>query len=649
MIKSFPISFVQVALEQTLLKNKIKNLNLVGGKNQIEIHSFYEQLKTQNEVDRFIETFRDLTEQQNRSGLIANGILMSPENPTITNLYTSMIIPMSWACSLRVKLSDRDLMLETINELIEELKGSKVDIAELKCRDEMGRAIYVPFAVGTIGHNEGKPAIKCGDYLADMGSDNPTNAEFRTEMSHKVYQGITNGLNNGDYIYFKGADQLKVAVCDDFEDTITVNLDRYTTEIDENGNINIRVLLVSTSDIQTLPNQVIVNANVSLTDGNDTITVDKVASVENFYIQANKLNIIATFNGVASVDDFTPTTTTIAGIEDIGFRSTSQYILADINFTSNNDFLVLPPYVDVSYDIDFYANNPFGDSETNNITGTTRITNLSLKEGKITFKQTMSTGFYTVFRNPSYLKNSYVVTAETLGTLTFTINSTNIKTITNLFRVVEDDGSFDNVIFPPEHESFEKYKLSLSFEGLRCDTPRTLNGDEYCEISFGGSATLVNYGVKLGNDLIKVSMKKNKILAETPIVFYDAETYYLEPLELPSGNGANTIPNQLVSNAFKVNTHSDSLTITLQYTFIADETQPILKQLFDYGRYGTTGITEVDISPNIIYDMTEWWSSWGVVNKMPYLGKIVESVDIENTESDTLTLSLTMQVQGENN
>jgi hypothetical protein len=431
MIHGFPISFIQVALEQTLLKLHNDNPNLVGGKNQIEIHSFYEQLKTQDEVNRFVETFRDLTEQQNRSGLIANGILMSPENPTITNLYTSMIIPMSWACSLRVKLSDRDLMLETINALIEELKGSKVDIAELKCRDEQGRAIYVPFAVGTIGHNPNAPVVKCGDYIGTI------------------------------------------------EDT---------------------------QDIQDI------------------------------------------------ID----------------------------NLAANN---VIVPQTLGSW---FYATNDEG-----------KLKVMVLTEDGLVFK--------------------------------------------------EDDGTYPDIIFPPEHESFEKYKLSLSFEGLRCDTPRTLNGNEYCEISFGGSATLVNESVKLGNDLIKISMQKNKILAQTSITFSNDTVHYLEPLELPSGNGANTIPNQLTSNVFKVNTHTDSLTATFQYTFILDEQQALLKQLFKYGRYGTVIPNTSGISPNMIFNVDEWWSAWGVVDKETYLGKLIESIDIENTESDTLTLSITMQVQGANN
>ena len=61
MLKTFPIDFVRQILEQKLLEEHIKNVNLFGGKEQVAITSFYEQLKSQDEVDRFIETYRDLT------------------------------------------------------------------------------------------------------------------------------------------------------------------------------------------------------------------------------------------------------------------------------------------------------------------------------------------------------------------------------------------------------------------------------------------------------------------------------------------------------------------------------------------------------------------------------------------------------------
>ena len=439
MIHTFPIEFLRQALEQHLLKKHIENPNYFGGSNQIQLFSFYEQLKGQDEVDRFVERYRDLTEQQNRANLIGNGILLSPENPTITNLYSSLIIPMTWTCSIRTMLQNRDQMIETLFELIDELKGRKVDIAELKCTDENGKVYYQPFCVGTVGHNDGGfLQIKNGDYIGVVGT-NPTSEQIKAKI----------------------------------------------TAIDT-----------------------LIGDETALTTGRW------------FYLSVG---------GVLSVARYTATT--------------------------------------------------------------------------------LTTGY---------------------------------------FSIVEDDGSYTDIIFPPEHTSFTKYKMSLSFDSLRCDTPKTLNGNEYCEISFGGSATLVSDGVKLGNDMVKVSFEKSKIAAETDITWENADVYFLEPLEMPSGNGAGVQSNLLTSNFFKANSHTDSNTITLQYTFIADDTQDILKQWFDYGRYGIMGTSQNQISPNMIYEVVEYWSSWAVITPKTYLGKLIESVDIENTESDSLTISITIQVQGEN-
>ena len=128
---------------------------------------------------------------------------------------------------------------------------------------------------------------------------------------------------------------------------------------------------------------------------------------------------------------------------------------------------------------------------------------------------------------------------------------------------------------------------------------------------------------------------------------------FLEPLEMPSGSNANTQISQLVSNRFISNSHTDAIALTLQYTFVYDKSIPLLKQWFDYARYGIQPDGEETpfrdgITPNIIYEILEIWSSWGDFEIIQVRAKIVENIDIENTESDTLTLSVTMQIQGEN-
>ena len=431
MLKTFPIDFVRQILEQKLLEEHINNVNYFGGKEQVAITSFYEQLKSQAEVDRFIETYRDLTEQQNRTGLILNGVLVSPENPTITNLYSSLIIPMEWTTSLRCTLENRDNAIITINNLVEKLKGRKVDVAQLNCIDENGRPYSTPFCVGIIGQNSGTPALKDGDYIGTLTNANAAS----TRISEYTSKGVAFDNTKDHWFYCQHSNKLKVIYY-------------------KHGNQN--------------------------------------------------------------------------------------------------------------------------------------------------------------------------------------------------YNFIEDDGEYNDIIFPPEHTSFEKYKVSLSFDAIRCDEPRNLNEKEYCELSFGGSATLVSDGVKLGNDLLKIGISKKKIIAPTDITFANDLTY-LEPLEMPSGSNANTQINQLISNKFLTNTHTDSLALSLQYSFIIDENIPLLKQLFNYARYGTQGITVNDISPNIIYEITENWCSWGNYNSITFKAKIVENIDIENTESDTLTINVNFQIQGENN
>ena len=433
---AFPIDFIRQIISQTLYEEHIKYpLVYLGGDNQMNLFSFYEQLQENDEVDRYVETYRDLVNQQNRSGLIANGIIVAPENPTITNLHNCLIIPLSFTCSYRVKMKDRDDVLKTINHLIEVLKGRKCDVAEFT----NGQL----FKVGTIANDiSGEPTIKNGDYVGDLNGDS-----------------INNLLS--DLTTIKGI---------------------------------------------TLPNTT-------------------------RYVYAKYVNIIS-------------------GVREL--RT-------------------------------FYKNNQ------------------------------------------------------------------------NEWTPIENDGSYENVVFPPVVGDFTKYQVSMSFDSIRCDEPRVLNADEYCTISFGGSATIASASVLLGNQLTKLSIQRYKVLAKSDIVLSSTTKYWLEPLELPSGNSADTQISQLMSNKFISKTHSDSLAISLQYTFIIDTNIEILKQLMKYARYGIQNVIDNNgtknynqaITPNMIYKIQEIWSSWGNVDIFTYYAKIVESIDIENTESDTLSMTIPFQIQEE--
>jgi hypothetical protein len=82
----FPLDFVRQVIEQTMFEEHLKNPKYFGGDGQVYLLPFYEELVKEENVDRYVETLRDLIDQQNRTGLIMLGTVLADENPTITNL-----------------------------------------------------------------------------------------------------------------------------------------------------------------------------------------------------------------------------------------------------------------------------------------------------------------------------------------------------------------------------------------------------------------------------------------------------------------------------------------------------------------------------------------------------------------------------------
>lgn len=426
-MKTISVDFIRQVLEQTLYIEHIKNNYFYGGRNQVSILSFYEQLLKQEDLDRYVEIFRDLTNQQNRTGLIANGVIAAPENPQIININSSMIIPMTWTLAIRCTLENRDELIATLDNLSKQLRGRKQDVAELNTGEL--------FMVGTPFQNDGKPAFKQGDYVGNIGLG--TLSAFMSSLySSYVSTNYANWFTSGDYFYYEESGLLKV--------------------------------------------------------GRATYS-----------------------SGVWSYEQIT------SASEDV-----------------------------------------------------------------------------------------------------------------------------TNVIFPPEHTSFTKYKLSVSFDTTRVDEPRTLNAKDFCTVSIGGSATLVNNGVVLGNDICKVSVQKYFIKSNPDITFPSATITYLEPLELSSGAGMSNQLTQTMSS-FIQNKHNDGINPTINYSFVLDTKVALLKQLYRYARYGVISPSADGISPNMIYKFVEYKASWGEYDVELFNAKLTENIDIENTESDAMTIAIQVEIQEE--
>lgn len=435
-MKTAAIDFVRQVIEQTLEYEHRKHPDVFfGGKNQVNLLSFYEQLVEDEEIERFVETYRDLVNQQNRSDLIMNGTIIAPENPQIMNVNSAEIIPMSFTVAFRVKLKDRDLAIQTLDNMVKILKGRKRDIALF----EDGKL----FVVGTIANNViGTPLIKSGDFIGTINDIEETD-ERDIEDILDAYSTIGFSIENelGDYYYV--------------EDTLT-----------------------------------------------------------------NKMYC----------------------------------------FQMQNEEDPMP-------------------------------------------------------------------------------------------ILVTDDKS----IMPPSNTSFTKYKVSLSFDTMRIDEPHNLNAEEYCEISFGGSATLVSANVELGNDLTKVGIKKHSLDASGTTITITDSTHWLESLEMPSGLGISNQITQLASSNFIQGKHNDGINPSIDYSFVLDKSEPLIKQWWKYARYGiqgspssTQGVASYStgVSPNMVYENKEIYSSWGNVEIYTFKTKATDNIDIENTESDVLTIKLTFEIQG---
>ena len=569
MIKAFPIDFITQTLNKVFLEEHIKEPYFFGGEEQVKLVSFYEQVRSNNEVDRFTEFYKDIIEQQNHTNLIGLGICTTNENPSFTNVYSATIIPLTWSCSIRCLLEDRDEMNDTINNAIKYIKGKKVDVALLKCPDTKGGYAYVPFKVGTVGHGynpeNAHPCVKSGDFIGRQAQGMPE-YDIASRLLQLENMGVSDETQHGDYLYVDKLGKLVVYESQNEKNIIEGSLqdDDWVDNETENGHI----LTISTDfwsdseDYEETPEEDYkVKLNVRVYDAHrEHLQTIELSSTD---IRISSGRLIVEFAG----DTLLP--------------------IPNDYFNDWNDV-----------DVEVWCSGFSSDSNVAEI---------------------------------YYYDDSETAWVE-----------------------VENDGLHPNIIFPPEHVSFEEYKISFSCDSTRCDTPFTLDGKQYINISFSGSATIVNSSVKLGNDLTCISLSKYMIIGN-PNIELSGGTYYLDPLEMGSGINANVIPLRLSGNNFKENTHSDSTAVQIKYSFILSDSN-ILKQLFVYSRYGTyptmsddTPSYENTISPNMIFDLSEFFCSWGVVDKYTYKVKIVGNVETDNTESDVLTIGVNFQIQGDEN
>lgn len=601
--KSFAIDFIREIIYRELELKHLEDSTYIGGENDVSLFSFYEQLKNQEQVNRYVERFRDLTDQANRSSLIANGVILAPENPTITNLYSSLIVPLTFQTTFRSTLANRDLVVKAMHYLFDKLKGTSVNVAEL----ENGSLFYLR-KIGNHKENIAESGammlpengIYLGKNVINGSTDTYTNRSIISTRNYALYSSLTKDIW---YCLGKVSDittKLSSLSPNNAGNLIDLQLGYYQDDYFNVKITNSQNFFDEFGELAVGPRLIFNSTAISTYERQATDEPD--LEIDHFAFSGNSTKYVwVKISNGTTLDEYKYQENSFAKLiigyavllDDISLKIYKTFFKD--NYYYDEGSIAEDKWVDLFPDYVYYM---FQDHL------------------KVAIKDTDH------FSNKEYLYRPYDETTD----------------------------SELPIVLPPTEKVDDLYKVSISFDSERVETPLTLNGEETCVVSFGGSATLCDKNTKLGNDLVQITMIPYKIvIGDSNDFYYDVEPSYLEPLELPSGNNVGTEMNQLLSNKFVNNSHASSISPSLQYTFICNESIALLETLYDYARYGINDVNDGNVSPNTIYKITETWSANGVVKNREYLGKIVESIDIENNESDVLTITLPIQLQGENN
>lgn len=212
-----------------------------------------------------------------------------------------------------------------------------------------------------------------------------------------------------------------------------------------------------------------------------------------------------------------------------------------------------------------------------------------------------------IYENNLYSRN--IISTVSSGVQTFTFG-----TATNLGVV---DG---------------QYKLSLSFDGIQSQEPYINNGVDRVFLFFGGSATIVESKVSLGNDIITTTIQVGK----------DSGTEYtVEPTEIPASVSVSDDTFQTYSTGYQTVDRNMGIGNKMSYSFIYDNTNALYNDLYQYARFGKKS----DIYTQIVLTIREYRLSFGQILFDTFYAKLGD-VSTSNTNGDVMTINATLKIGG---
>jgi hypothetical protein len=175
-----------------------------------------------------------------------------------------------------------------------------------------------------------------------------------------------------------------------------------------------------------------------------------------------------------------------------------------------------------------------------------------------------------------------------------------------------------------------QYKLSLSFDGIQSQEPYINNGVDRVFLFFGGSATIVESKVSLGNDIITTTIQVGKD---------SGTTYIVEPTEIPASVSVSDDTFQTYTTGYQSVDRNMAIGNKMSYSFIYDTTNALYNDLYQYARFGKKS----DVYTQIVLTIREYRLSFGQVLFDTFYAKLGD-VSTSNTNGDVMTINATLKV-----
>jgi hypothetical protein len=174
------------------------------------------------------------------------------------------------------------------------------------------------------------------------------------------------------------------------------------------------------------------------------------------------------------------------------------------------------------------------------------------------------------------------------------------------------------------------YKLSLSFDGIQSQEPYINNGVDRVFLFFGGSATVVEANVSLGNDIVLNTIQVGK---------NTGTIYTVEPTEIPASLSVSDDTFQTYANGYRTQDRNLAIGNKMAYSFIYDNTIALYNDLYTYSRFGTNASTYAQQ----VFTIKEYRYAFGVLTTNTFYAKLGD-VATSNTNGDVMTLSVNLKI-----